>query len=268
MEQSFLKKQKKLEGVSEGNISVREINGATKEQIEKINFFIQREIDWLDSDEYLLRKKKATGMSEEKIKRDIQRIKEQAMKATINILDGDGDSDYAMGIYSSDKKNPVVNIFRLDQKKLKENNIDGEALTLSTLDHEIKHMLSEESLETMDDLVRVITGGNYRKYPKINNKRLIDYLIPGETRGCWASRAQEQQVISKRIMDIMEEQYGIKRGIKLTKEDLQRMITDFNTQIKNRDLRNSDVIEMLFKMKDKHGNKYKDKLCEMVNSAY
>ena len=119
----------------------------------------------------------------------------------------------------------------------------------------------------MDDVSKVFTS-NYRKYPKINNKRVIDYLIPVETLGKWASKAPEQQVISKRIMDIMETDYGIKRGSKLTTDNLKKLISDLNHQIKTRDERNSDIIAMLYKMKQKHQDSYQSKLCEMVNNAY
>ena len=138
---------------------------------------------------------------------------------------------------------------------------------LNAIDHEIKHAVSEQALETMDDLIKVFTS-NYRRYPKINNKRVIDYLIPVETLGKWASKAPEQQVISKRIMDIMETDYGIKRGSKLTTDNLKKLISDLNHQIKTRDERNSDIIAMLYKMKQKHQDSYQSKLCEMVNNAY
>lgn len=119
----------------------------------------------------------------------------------------------------------------------------------------------------MDDLIKPFTS-NYKKYPKINNKRILDYLIPGETLGTWASNAPEQQVISKRIMDIMETDYDIKRGDRLTTDDLKKLTFDLNYQIKIGDEKNCDIITLLYKMKQKHKDNYKYKLCDMLNKAY
>jgi hypothetical protein len=237
-------------------ISLKSINGASIEQKEEIILYIERELAWLDSNEYILRKKEATGMSESKIKKDIQKIKEQLAKTEINLLNEE--ADLASGAYSRDKKKPIINIFETYD----------ENYTLNVIDHEIKHAVSEEALETMDDLVRVFCS-NYKNYPRINNKKIIDYLIPvGETLGRWASKAQEQQVISKRIMDIMEEDHSIKRGTKLTIDDLKLLIDDLNSQIKNNDIKNNDIITMLHKMKQKHQDSYVHKLSHMVNKAY
>jgi hypothetical protein len=236
-------------------IYLKKINNANSEQIQKIIYFIERELKWLDSDAYFSRKREATKMSESMIEKDAQRIKEQLAKTEINLLNQK--ADLAVGVYSQDKKNPIINIFKTD----------NEDLTLNTIDHEIKHAVSEQALETMDDLIKVFTS-NYKKYPKINNKRLIDYLIPVETLGKWASNAQEQQVISKRIMDLMETVYGIKRGNSMTTDDLKPLISDFNSQLRKGDERNGDIIGMLYKMKQKHKESYKYKLCEMVNNAY
>ncbi len=237
-------------------IYFKKINGASIEQEEHIVHCIEKELAWLDSDEYTSRKKESTGIPESQIKKDIQKIKEQLAKTVINLLDED--ADLAAGVYAQDKNNPIINIFKTYDHDL----------TLSTLDHEIKHMCSEQALETMDDLVRVFCS-NYRKYPKINNKKIIDYLIPaGETTGRWASNAQEQQVISKRIMDITEKDHGIKRGTKLTVDDLKLLIDDLNSQIKNNDAKNMDIITMLHAMKQKHKDSYMHKLYQMVNKAY
>ncbi len=236
-------------------IYLKRINNANSAQTQKINYFLERELKWLDDNEYILRKKEATGMSESTIKEDVQKIKEQLAKTEINFLDEE--ADLASGVYSQDKKNPIINMFKTDD----------EYLTLNSIDHEIKHVVSEQALETMDDLIRLFTS-NYKKYPKINIKRTIDYLIPGETLGKWASKAQEQQVISKRIMDIMETSYGIKRGTRLTTDDLKKLTFDLNNQIGIGDEKNNDIITMLYKMKQKYKESYKYKLCEMVNKAY
>lgn len=238
------------------SIYLKKINGASIEQEKHIVHCIEKELAWLDSDEYISRKKEATGVSEGKIKKDIQKIKEQLAKTTINLLDEK--ADLATGVYAQDKNKPIVNIFKTSYQDL----------TLNSLDHEIKHMCSEQALETMDDLVKVFCS-NYRKYPKINNKKITDYLIPVfETSGKWASNAPEQQVISKRIMDIVAENRGIKRGTKLTIDDFKLLIDELNNQIKSNDIKNIDIITMLHAMKKKHEDSYLHKLCEMVNKAY
>jgi hypothetical protein len=237
-------------------IYLKKINGANIEQKEHIIYCIEKELAWLDSDKYISRKKEATGMPESKIKKDIQKIKEQLAKTTINLLDEK--ADLATGAYSQDKNKPIINIFKTHDQNL----------TLNSLDHEIKHMCSEQALETMDDLVKVFCS-NYKKYPTINNKRIIDYFIlVGETSGKWASNAPEQQVISKRIMDILEKDYSIKRGTKLTINDLKILIDKLNSQIKNNNIKDLDIITMLHAMKQKYKDSYMQKLCQMVNKAY
>ncbi len=233
----------------------KEINKANSEQMQRIYEVAERELKWLDSNEYISRKKEATGMPENTIRKYAQRIKEQLGKTTINVLEEK--ANLASGVYEQDKKNPTINIFKTGD----------EALTLNVIDHEIKHAVSEQALETMDDLIRVFTS-NYNKYPKINNKKIGDYIPVVETSGKWASNAPEQQVISKRIMDVMEYDYGFKRGTKLTINDLERLTIDLNNQIKRGDRKNHDMITMLYKIKQKHKDSYKQKVCEMVNSAY
>jgi hypothetical protein len=234
---------------------VKKINNANSKQRKEINDFIERELKWLDSDEYIIRKKAATDMSESEIGNDVKQIKEQLAKTEINFLYEK--AIIAAGVYSQDIKKPIINIFRTDNQDL----------TSRVIDHEIKHALSEQSLETMDDLLKVFTS-KYRNYPRINNKRIQDYLIPGETLGTWANNATEQQVISKRIMDYMESNYEIKRGTQLATPQIKQLTKDLNYQIKQQDQTNGDVIVMLYKMKQKHKDSYQQLVCEMVNKAY
>ena len=96
-------------------IYLKRINGASIEQEKHIVHCIEKELTWLDSDEYISRKKEATGMPESKIKKDIQKIKEQLAKTTINLLDEE--ADLAAGVYAQDKNNPIINLFKIVEQK-------------------------------------------------------------------------------------------------------------------------------------------------------
>ena len=54
---------------------LKKINNASDMQTEMIIYFVERELKWLDSDEYILRKQKVTGMLESTIEKDTQKIK-------------------------------------------------------------------------------------------------------------------------------------------------------------------------------------------------
>ena len=245
------------EGVSPNFVQdyLKRIDGADIVQIQKINYFIERELNWLDSDKYVSRKQEATNMSVDMIEKDVQKIKDQLKKTELHLLNGKNES--ATGVYVLDVKNPFIHIF---------NGVD-ENQTLNVIDHEIKHAVSEYSLETMDGLIKLVKS-NYKNYPKINTMRFIDYMVPMNLSGNWANDAREQQVISKRVMDVIETTYGVKRGNTLSITNLNNLISDLNYQIKMQDEQNGDIILMFKKVKQKFNSSYKHKLCEMINSAF
>jgi hypothetical protein len=220
-----------------------------------INNYTQREVDWLNSEEAIKRNMAATGKSREAVIKERDKIFKQIDKTTLNILDDK--ADLATGVYVSDKNNPFINLF----------NIGNEELMLNAADHEIKHAISQQAIRSADSLIDLVTNP-YKKYPTFNVKKRYDYLIPGETISKWASNAPEQQVVSKRIMDLVEKTQGIKRGTQLTDDNIKGVIDLLNKEIQNGNLQNSDIIAMLSSFKSKFGKNYYPKIKDMVNNAY
>lgn len=224
----------------------------TENDIEKI---ITKELDWINSDEYIQRKMIATWMTRNAIVKDAEQIIHQFKKTYINFLSDS--ADLAFGAYVQNKQTPIINLYQTNQN----------GILLKTLDHEIKHALSEQSLETQDDLIKLFNS-KYKKYPNINVKKWRDYVVPWESTSRWASNSPEQQAVSKRIMDIVEKTQWVKRWEKLTADNIKTLINDLRTSIKNEDYANSDIISLFVAFKAKFGKMYYEKIVDLVNNAY
>jgi hypothetical protein len=220
-----------------------------------IDNYTQREVDWLNSEEAVKRNMAATGKSKEAVIKERDKIFKQVNKTTINTLDDK--ADMASGVYANNKNNPVINLF----------NTGNEKQLLNVADHEIKHAVSQQAIRSGDGLTDLITNP-YKKYPTVNVKKWYDNFIPGETTSEWSSKAPEQQVVSKRIMDLVEKTQGIKRGTQLTDVNIEKLKEFLNTQIGNKDLQDPDVITMFSSFKSKFGKDYPKQIKDMVNKAY
>jgi hypothetical protein len=242
------------------NSSVDNVGRGIKQSSNKIDHSIidnytQREIDWLNSDEYIKRNMAATGKSREAVIKERDKIFKQIDKTTLNILDDK--ADLAAGVYAQNKNNPLINLF----------NTGNEEQMLNAADHEIKHAISQQAIRSADGLIDLVTNP-YKKYPTVNVKKWYDNFVPGETTSKWASKAPEQQVVSKRIMDLVEKTQGIKRGTQLTNDNIKGLTDLLNKEIKNGNPQNSDIIAMLSSFKSKFGKNYYPKIKDMVNNAY
>lgn len=251
---------KELPSFSNVDFSVNNIGKSIKQSSNKIDQSIidnytQREIDWLNSDEYIKRNINATGKSKEAVIKERNKIFDQINKTTLNVLDDK--ADMAAGVYTQDKKNPLINLF----------NTGNEAQLFNVADHEIKHAVSQQAIRNTDGLIDLVTNP-YKKYPTVNVKKWYDNFIPGETTSKWASNAPEQQVVSKRIMDLVEKTQGVKRGTQLTEDNIKGVTDLLNKEIKNKNPQNSDIIAMLSSFKSKFGKNYYSIIKDMVNKAY
>jgi hypothetical protein len=220
-----------------------------------IDNYTKREIDWLNSEEAIKRNMTATGKSREAVIKENNEIIKQLNKTTLNVLDDK--ADMAAGVYSQNKKNPVINLF----------NTGNEEQLLNVADHEIKHAVSQQAIRSHDGLIDLVTNP-YKKYPTVNVKKWYDNFIPGETTSKWASNAPEQQVVSKRIMDLVEKTQGVKRGTQLTDDNIKGVTDLLNKEIKNGNPQNSDIVAMLSSFKSKFGKNYYPIVKDMVNKAY
>lgn len=220
-----------------------------------IDDYTKREIDWLNSEEYIKRNMAATGKTREAVMKETDKIIKQVNKTTLNTLDDK--ADMAAGVYVQDKNKPLINLFNTGDKKL----------LLNTADHEIKHAASQLAIRSTDGLIDLVTNP-YKKYPTINVKKWYDNFIPGESATKWASNAPEQQVVSKRIMDLVEKTQGVKRGTQLTDDNIKGVIDLLNKDIKAQNFADSDIITMMHSFKSKFGKDYYKQIKEMVNKAY
>jgi hypothetical protein len=220
-----------------------------------IDDYTKQEINWLNSEEYIKRNMAATGKTRKAVIKETDKIIKQVNKTTLNTFDDK--ADMAAGVYVQDKNKPIINLF----------NTGNEKQLLNTADHEIKHAVSQQAIRSNDGLIDLVTNP-YKKYPTVNVKKWYDNFIPGETTSKWASNAPEQQVVSKRIMDLVEKTQGVKRGTQLTDDNIKSVIDLLNKEIKNGNPQNSDIIAMLSSFKSKFGKNYYPIVKDMVNKAY
>lgn len=219
-----------------------------------IQHIIEKEKNRLRSDEYVRRKMASTGRSETNIKKEVENIITHISKTTL-VFDEDTD-DFGGGVYVNDKKNPKAIIFP-----------DKFWWTIGSVDHEIKHALSESALDISDGLMRLFYD-KYRKYPKQNINRWYDNIHPFENMQKWANNRKEQQAITKRIMDYIEETQWVKRGSKLTIENINILKKDMNNFLNKKSSIYSDIFYIMRGFQKKFGDNYPYKLLELLNNAY
>lgn len=220
-----------------------------------VSDIIKKEEAWLNSHEYIKRKRAATGLSEDAIKAESKKIIKQLYNTEINFSNKAASDAGAHGVYiqPSGKHNPRIDVYKSDLKT-----------ELETLDHEIKHAASETSLDTGDDLLKFLGFGKYNKYPKTKLTKIKDSFLPGETGPKWANNAEEQQVIAKRIMDYAEKNHGISRGEPVTMDVVNDLRKNLNTSNVP-----TDIKYMFNAFHRKFGKiNYPNELLNNVNKAY
>jgi hypothetical protein len=195
---------KKL-SIAEGNILKNELainNQISRSEIDKA---IKKESNWLNSDEYIRRRMANTGESAETIKADIAKYHER-IKNTEFIAGETHDPDNTLGEY--------VRSRRGDNPKIVLSDDLGREHALNTLDHEVKHAMSQSSGLTP----------NYKNYPTIKVGNWFQRNIAGIGENAdhikYLNLPEEQQVRGLRLLDAIEESEGIPKGTKLTTIDL------------------------------------------------
>lgn len=219
---------------------------------------IKKETDWLRSPEYVKRKKAATGRSEASIKKEseniINNINNTSIEYTGTYEDG------ASGLYSPNPgKNPQIRIFDGSPDYYGA----GHPFYTGVLDHEVKHAFSETGTGG-DPLLEFITGKGYKNYPKVNlNKNLSDKISSAFGMN-WANLAPEQQVTGRRMMDVVENTQGVKRGTELTDSNIEGLIQN----LKDNRFDNADMYHIALEFKKKFGDNYQKHLKDFLNKAY
>lgn len=162
---------------------------------------------WLQSDEYIARRSASTGESESQIKKDVNNMLKKWEKVKIV----SEKTKYANVKNAAGSYSDIENTIRInpDLKGGREDSLD-------VLNHEILHALSQFS-----------TTRNYKNYPvtKIGNT-LTNALNSKYNK--YLSEAPEQQVRALRLLDFMENKYGIPRGQKVSTDNITKLIEDIN----------------------------------------
>ncbi len=175
---------------------------------DEISALKKREIEYIDSPEYMNLRMKNTGETEDKILKSIHRIKKNMDRTTFNMTSrlrpGEGEYLNSISTFFSPKKgnflpsldfNPSINIGNSRYSET----IEG------ALSHEIKHSYSPVGTDL----------GIYRNYPtlkvKIPENKPFEYYL---------SRPYEQQVRFNKIKSTLQKDLGVKRGTPITEEHL------------------------------------------------
>lgn len=194
-----------------------------------INKSVDREKKWLQSDEYLKRRSAETGETADEIKKDVNNILKNW--ETTEIVSEKSKGKNVLGTYNKYKDG--TSKIKIDPNLSREE-------ALATLDHEIKHGFSESS-----------TTNNYKKYPTTKIGNTLSNLLKPEFNS-YLREGAEQQVRALRLLDFIEDKYGIPRGKKLSIEDVNRLADNINLGgIYEEDFANnySDVFHQLYGMK-------------------
>ena len=223
---------------------------------EHLAALIKRETDWLRSPEYVKRKMAATGKSEQAIKEESEKIINNINNTSIEYT---GKSeDWAAGVYAPNVsgKNPKISVF---------NGTVDNAYHDGVLRHEVGHAFSEMG-NPSDNLIRFLKNEGYRNYPKVNLNKTIKDKISSIFGNSWANLAPEQQITARRMMDIIEETQGLKRGTYLTEDNVKKLINHLKSDKFN--VGDTDVIQVMSKFKRKFGEGYSKQLKDFLNKAY
>jgi hypothetical protein len=219
---------------------------------------IKRESDWLRSPEYIKRKMTATGRSEASIKKEseniINNINNTSIEYTGTYEDG------ASGLYSSGTgRNPKISVF--DGVPMYP--YSSHPFYTGVLDHEVKHAFSESAFVS-DKLTDLIKNTGYNNYPKANLNKTIKDKINSAFDMNWSNLAQEQQVTGRRMMDLVENTQGVKRGTQLTDSNIEDLIQS----LKSNKYDNADIYHVATQFKRKFGENYKTQLKDFLNKAW
>jgi len=222
---------------------------------EHLSKLIKRETDWLRSPEYLKRKMLSTGRSEASIKKESENIINHVNNTSVNYtgtLEGD-----VSGLYSSGR-NPKIQIF------------DGVAdypFYEGVLDHEVKHAFSETATQG-DPILDYITNKGYKNYPKVNLNKTVGDRVSSMFGQNWSNLAPEQQVTGRKMMDIIEETQGLKRGTELTEDNVKGLIDHLKKGERWETSGYDDVLTVMSDYKRKFGKGYSKQLTDFINKAY
>lgn len=241
-----------IDNVGSSYPSFKQITNAPENiDTEHLSGLIKRETDWLRSPEYLKRKMSATGRSEASIKKESEDIINHINNTSINYTGTLEDG--VSGLYSSGR-NPKIQIF---------NGVADYPFYEGVLDHEVKHAFSETAAQG-DPLIDYITGKGYKNYPKANLNKTIGDKISSTFGMNWANLAPEQQVSGRRMMDVIENTQGVKRGTQLNDSNVENLVEHLRKTKSN----NADMYEIALGFKNKFGDNYQKHLKDFLNEAW
>ena len=169
-----------------------------------VNNLIDKNINYIESDEYLQRRMATTGESKEQVLKDVSKYKDRLKNTTINLsASGEG------GLMDP------LNIPYLTNKKIKVGKgITDKEEVLGVLDHEIKHMLSPASEFPLFS-PNTTSGdrlGKYFNYPELEINSPVgkyDYFRD----------PMEQQVRMLKLNEKIRQDLGIKDIRKITEKE-------------------------------------------------
>jgi hypothetical protein len=215
--------------------------------------------EWLQSPEYLSRRMAASGETAAQVKADVARILEEA-KNTKFVVEPYKNKNLH-GLYSR-SKNPGW----FDRNILREKATPAEVSVredlpleqhMGTLDHEIKHAMSQFA-----------ASNNYKGYPTLKVGNWFDRNIKGLGRHKeYLNEAPEQQVRFLKILEDIEKSKGIPKGETITPAQFDDWVdTRYNPYYS--ESANEDVVDLVNEIANKYGKDTRKKLLDRLNRAY
>ena len=173
-----------------------------------VQSIFKKEADWLRSDEYLKRRIAATGENPITVKKDVEKAISRFDDIEVNVKKQSKNTLF--GTY-----NPSSNVIELSPTLDK-------AHAIGTLDHEIKHALSQLST----------TGYSaYKKYPTTTLGNVLTRNFSAPMHMEYLNKPWEQQVRKLRLLDFINETQGVPRGQKLTMKNIEQFAEDVKPAI-------------------------------------